>query len=207
MAIAQKALEKKQAEAIKNEIAKKTAKRSKESQSFEMSSLLKKRNSSMLTTTLATRKHGFSETNFTCKGAFNGYFLIDEAIQAIKSVEDSVSVFDYDLTQRSLVHHSQNMLKIMLGLSLVHRQEFLFDQIVSQLGETGIVPFSPSFRQCKGDYDPQARRLLELALKACLVASDVYQAHKILQFSKDHNYLLAVDEQTVWYMVKQTQAG
>lgn len=89
----------------------------------------------MLTTTLATRKHGFSQTNFTCKGAFNGYFLIDEANQAIKTVEDSVNVFDYDLTQRNLVNYSQNTLKIMLGLSLVHRQEFLFEQVVTQLGE------------------------------------------------------------------------
>lgn len=110
------------------------------------------------------------------------------------------------MTQRSLVNHSHNMLKIMLGLSLVHRQEFLFDQIVAQLGSS-IEPFSPSFRQCKGDFNPQARLLLELALKACLVTADVYHTHTILQFSRDHNHLLSVDEQTVWYLVKQTQAG
>lgn len=71
----------------------------------------------------------------------------------------------------------------------------------------GIAPFSPNFRQCKGDYDPQARKLLELTLKACLVAADGYQAQQVLQFSVNHNYLLAIDEQTVWYLVKQTQEG
>lgn len=39
------------------------------------------------------------------------------------------------------------------------------------------------------------------------MADDLLQVHQVLQFSRNHNYLLAIDEQTVWFMVKQTQAG
>ena len=85
----------------------------------------------------------------------------------------------------------------MLGLSLVHSNELLFTQITHQLGAEAISPFSPDFRQCSTDFDPKARMLLELTLKACLVATHFDHAYKVLKFAKTHNYLLAIDEQIV----------
>lgn len=75
ISLARKALDKKQAEAKLTE----SEKTSTFSQSFS-SSMLRKRNSAMLTATLATHKHGFSDTNFNSKGAYNGFFVIEEAV-------------------------------------------------------------------------------------------------------------------------------
>ena len=77
---------------------------------------------------------------------------------------------------------------------MIYGDEPFFEKIVNQLGEAAIRPFSPQFDQCKIDYDPQARKLLELTLKACLVASDSRLTNLVLSFAKQHNYLLAIDE-------------
>lgn len=55
------------------------------------------------------------------------------------------------------------------------------------------------------DYNPESRKLLELALKACMVAGDHCHTEQVLVFARNHNYLLAVDEQTIWFIVYQTQ--
>ena len=73
------------------------------------------------------------------------------------------------------------------------------------LGVDAIQPFTSDFSQCKIDYNPQARKLLEMTLKACLVVGDSALTNLVLWFAKNHNYLLAIDEQIAWYMVKQTQ--
>lgn len=44
------------------------------------------RSSAMFTNTMINSEHGFSETNFVCKGTFNGYFLFEEAFQAISAL-------------------------------------------------------------------------------------------------------------------------
>ena len=59
-----------------------------------------------------------------------------------------------DETGRDLLSYSQNTLKILLGFSLVFEYEALFNQIVDQLGEEAISPFSSDFNQCKIDYNP-----------------------------------------------------
>lgn len=40
-----------------------------------------------------------------------------------------------------------------------------------------------------------------------MVAGDLYETKRVLQFAKDHNYLLAIDEQAIWFVIKQTQMG
>lgn len=75
----------------------------------------------MFTSSIAAQNHGFNEVEFTCKSAQNGFFTLEEASQAIKKVEDSLSVFEYDTSRRIMSNLSQNTLKIMLGLAVVHR--------------------------------------------------------------------------------------
>ena len=107
-----------------------------------------------------------------------------------------MELLDQTVMEQTLVDGilNKNTMKIMLGLSLVHMDVNLFHQMVKQLGETNIQPFSSNFRQCKDDYDPQARKLLELVLKACLISGSDRNADQVFAFAKNHNYLLTVDE-------------
>ena len=108
--------------------------------------------------------------------------------------------------------YGQNTLKILLGISLVHRDRVIFQKAVEQLGEQ-IQPFSSDFNQAsEADFNGKVRDLLELTLKACLVAADdsktcdrefiLASSQVLLNFSLKYNYLLSVDEQTVWFMVE-----
>ena len=102
---------------------------------------------------------------------------------------------------RNLLKYSQNTLRILLGLALVHDNQHLFDSIVQQLGQEALNPFSSDFKQCQGDFDENSRKLLELVLKACLVAGSYQHTEQVLYFAKSHNYLLALDEQIVYHLV------
>ena len=82
----------------------------------------------------------------------------------------------------------------MLGLAVVYSDKPLFEKIANQLGAAAIKPFSSQFDQCKIDYDPKAKKLLELTLRACLVVGDNRLTNLVLLFAKHHNYLLAIDE-------------
>ena len=167
---------------------------------------LKRKSTSMLT---GSRKEGFggSEADFVSKGASNGYFVAKDAMSAIEVFQQSFNSNSGDMTEsgRNLLKYSQNTLKILLGLALVHDNQYLFDSITQQLGAEALDPFSSDFKQCKGDFDDRARKLLELALKACLVAGSYQHAEQVLHFAKGHNYLLALEEQIVYHLVKQTQ--
>ena len=89
----------------------------------------------------------------------------------------------------------------MLGLALVYTNESLFTQIVEKLGPECIAPFSDDFLQCQRN-NPKAKILLELTLKACLVAREIGRADVVISFAHNHGYkLISIDEQTVWYMV------
>ena len=46
-----------------------------------------------------------------------------------------------------------------------------------------------------------------MTLKASLVANNIKVADMIIWFAKDHNYSLAIDEETVWHTVNQRQPG
>ena len=108
--------------------------------------------------------------------------------------------------------YGQNTLKILLGVALVHRDRVIFQLAVEQLGEQ-IQPFSSDFNQAaEADFNGKVRDLLELTLKACLIAADdmktcgrelILDTVKVLlNFSLKYNYLLSVDEQTVRFMVE-----
>ena len=95
----------------------------------------------------------------------------------------------------------------MLGLALVHTSKTQFEQIADTLGRENILPFSADYQQCKHN-DPKAKTLLELTLKACLIAMEIEKADLVIRYAHNHNYrLLSLDEQTVQYMVKQTSPG
>ena len=49
------------------------------------------------------------------------------------------------------------------------------------------------------------RKLLELALKASIVTNEVNCTRQVLKFAFDYNYQLSIDEQIIWFVVRQTQ--
>ena len=51
------------------------------------------------------------------------------------------------------------------------------------------------------------RQLLEMTLKACLIIREIDGSDLVIKFAINHNYMLSVDEQIVWYLVNQTQPG
>ena len=100
--------------------------------------------------------------------------------------------------------HRQNGLKILLGLALVHRDQPLFQQAASQLGNY-IKPFSKDFEQAAiTGFSASTRDLLELSLKACLISPDdnktcpkeviLEYCESIIGYGLKYNYLLSVDE-------------
>ena len=44
-----------------------------------------------------------------------------------------------------------------------------------------------------------------MTLKACVVANEISIVETVIRFAKHHNYLLRVDDETVWYVVFMTQ--
>ena len=124
---------------------------------------------------------------------------INAAIQAIRGAnqlhEDG----------QGLVFHSENTLKIMLGLALCFQDEDKFKSIASHLGNQ-IEPFSANFLQAR-TYQKKTQALLIMTLKATLLANAIKGADTVIWFAKDHNYNLAVDDEVVWYIVSQRQAG
>ena len=105
------------------------------------------------------------------------------------------------MTAWNLIELNQNTLKIMLGLELVkNRDEIKFNAIASQLGED-IEPFIGDFRQAQDDNNAPCHQLLELTLKASIILGKYHQTNMVIDFAKEHNYLLSVDEQTIWYLV------
>ena len=43
------------------------------------------------------------------------------------------------------------------------------------------------------------RQLLEMTLKACLIIREIDGSDLVIKFAINHNYMLSVDEQIVWY--------
>ena len=46
-----------------------------------------------------------------------------------------------------------------------------------------------------------------MTLKACLIIREIDGSDLVIKFAINHNYMLSVDEQIVWYLVNQTQPG
>ena len=108
------------------------------------------------------------------------------------------------ISQTSETSHNNNTFKILLGLYLVFKDEDSFSEVILHLGDN-VRPFLSSFEQAKGRYNLAVRKLLELALKACIVTNEVDCTREVLKFAFDYNYQFSIDEQIVWFVVRQTQ--
>ena len=92
----------------------------------------------------------------------------------------------------------------MLGIALARREETLFGSITSQLGSQ-IGPFSADFMQAQAGSVKIRREvtsLLELALKASLIAQDLNSVENVIYFAKQNGLIISIDEETVFFVVK-----
>ena len=135
---------------------------------------IKRKASVMLTNCM--NHSNYSIENFEAVGTFNGYFIIDEAVEALREI---MLKRELNETTQQFVNYSQNTLKIVLGLAIVYQNDILFNEIYLKLGDC-IAPFSCDFRQALGDFNPDVRSLLELTLKACLVTNDFQDADNVI---------------------------
>ena len=103
------------------------------------------------------------ETYVTCEGAENGMFTLAEAIEG---VEMSVLGGSENVNSQNV-----NILKIMLGIALSSQNQTLFDKVVRKLG-IKIDPFSDDFDQGRGAFNIRVKKLLNLTLKAAIVANN-----------------------------------
>jgi len=62
--------------------------------------------------------------------------------------------------------------------------------------------FSDSIDQFKGRMDNRVTQLLNLTLKAAIAANEVQMVDVVFWFANETNYVLTVDEQTVWYALQ-----
>ena len=49
--------------------------------------------------------------------------------------------------------------------------------------------------------------MIELALKASIVAGDLQTIYSIVIFAKDMGHLIGIDEETAWFAVRATTPG
>ena len=89
----------------------------------------------------------------------------------------------------------------MLGIALCRQDRHLFNTVAENLGEN-IKPFSDSIDQFKGRMDNRVTQLLNLTLKAAIAANEVQMVDVVFWFANETNYVLTVDEQTVWYALQ-----
>ena len=141
----------------------------------------------------------FNFANYYCTG---GAFTLDEAEAAMRIASQGVAARNR-WGAVNLTGFPVNTLRILLGLALVNELEDLFDATANSLG-SNIESFSGEFKQARRGYNKMTRALFELTLKAAIACCDVNHAKTVLWFSKDHNYMVTIDEQTVMHALFST---
>ena len=106
--------------------------------------------------------------NFSNQFCAGGYFSLDEA-HLVAEVIGAPKYGHANVEFSQIESMSENSLKILLGLSLCHQNEQVFDMVTAFLG-SNISPFSNYFNQARRGYSKAVLSLLELSLKASIVA-------------------------------------
>ena len=61
--------------------------------------------------------------------------------------------------------------------------------------------FTSDYDEVRLKEDKSVLSMLQMTLKACVLANEAYAAQIVIEWAKAHTYLISVDEETVWYGV------